>query len=198
VKQSDMQPPKHPHSILEAIEGQSHVFRYNTVPTVQPRQNVAEHIGRGILLMSLVIRELHDKVASFSNHYAYRLMVSFAIHDLAESLTGDIIGPTKNNVPEIANYEDSILEMLTNLSLYIPLSTEVIPTTVTMVDYAEGTLYCTEEYKLRNHRMKDALYNYLTALEPSIQKVEAHFTITLDCMRIILTRGWHVYNKYKE
>jgi hypothetical protein len=67
-----------------------------------------------------------------------------------------------------------------------------------MVDCAEGTMFCTEEYKLGNYRMRVCLYNYLTALEPSINRVEQFFGVPLQSMRMILTRGWHVYNKHKE
>lgn len=198
MNEEHMARPKHPSLVLEAIEGQIHTYRYSTVPTLQPRQNVAAHVGRCAQIMVVVIRELFDN-ASFTGDVAYNLLSRIVIHDLAESLTGDIIWPTKNHVPEIEHYEDSVLDSLGELSLYtgLPLigneNCVKVQSLVKMVDSAEGAMYSTEEVKLGNHRFMNPLMNYKNNLWGQLLKAEELWGQKFISISVIHRRAEQAY-----
>lgn len=185
---------KHPKMILEAIEAQSFVPRYSTKLTVQPRQSVAEHIGRGSLLMIVVMRELSLSPA-FNEAFAYRTLAEFVSHDLGESMTGDVISSTKEEVPEVEVFEDAMRNSLSSISLFLgggvgPREVwDIIPVIVSMVDYAEGTMYSTKEVRLGNTDLEVPLKNYTRGLEVKTRKVEEFFSTSLPSMRMLLRCG---------
>lgn len=197
MNEDHMAVPKHPHLILEAIEGQAHTYRYSTVPTLQPRQSVAAHIGRCAQIMVVVCREAHIS-KRFTHDLAAHLMTEITIHDLGESLTGDIIWPTKNHVPEIEEYELRITDQLMQLSLYTgpPIcqdDAELITQTVKMVDLAEGAMYSAEEVKLGNHRFMNPLNNYKNGLYNTMRVVEQAWGLAFGSIRMIHRRAEQIH-----
>lgn len=170
-----------PRRVLQAIEDQSTVVRYELHQT-HVNQTVADHVGRCCQLMVVVMDDW------FSQPHAKHGMVGkaslmacaltmMAMHDLSESVTGDVPYDTKLAVPEFQALEDRVQETLLQ-GIRVPHpewsghAPGIVEPFVRAVDMAELLLCCSREAEMGNSLILGLLAKAHSILHTQVQGLE--------------------------
>lgn len=129
----------------------ANVTRYHTVPTLIT-ETVGHH-SHGVALLTCMLSPVEPSA---------NLIFAALTHDLAEHQTGDIPAPSKRRFgigDQINALEERLLE---NSGWASEELTAVEVRTLKLADVAQGALFCVEEIKRGNSRMKAVLGRYLS------------------------------------
>lgn len=165
----------------------SHVFRYSSLPT-HNKESVAEHTFY-VAAYSMFLAEAINMRFGVSIDLR-KLMYGSLLHDLDETLTGDIIQPFKYSSPEIK----SAIDMQAERSMKILLNGlgmqhlydewmfakdgTLEGSIVVLADHASVVSYCLEERKLGNGYANEPLKNVMLILRRNIDSGVYHIYVT--------------------
>lgn len=147
--------------LLAGVQNTSHVFRYNLQP-VFFKQNIAEHMGRCCILASLICSEM-----SLGSDVTTEVMTKISLHDMHETITGEVVHPTKHH----PFFSDTFLKFESEVENHLfmrysssPDKFQDILNTLhhpdnqvdylcDIIDLAELVIYCTTEVQMGNNHV---------------------------------------------
>lgn len=172
--------------MLAAISTQQCIQRYALFPVLN-RQNVAEHTGRATQIMTMVLSDIIPfiKNPQEARELACMCMFGIALHDLGESITGDIPYVVKREMPELGAYEDGKLAALLKghcwderlAHMFQGFEYQIPHMLVKLVDMAELVAYCTQEYQMGNRLIRPIL-------EDGTKYLEQQYTSVINTMNV--------------
>lgn len=142
---------------LDFIIAGSEVKRYHTVRTIC--EETVGHHSHGVAMLCLL---LTDYEASS------QLLYAALIHDLAESVTGDIPSPTKREYgigEQVTNLEERLLK---GAGFSLPELSKREQRVLKLADIAQGALFCVREVELGNYKMHIVFDRYISYAEQLI------------------------------
>ena len=142
----------------------SHVYRYISVPTIR-RESIDEHIAY-VSLYALIIAK--DLIKSGHNVNLSILLERTLVHDLDESITGDVIRTVKYGHPDLKRVLDEVATLMMarlDKSLGVSLSSawrdakgvDLEGAILEVVDLFQVISYVSEEIDLGNRHLLNIL-----------------------------------------
>lgn len=146
--------------------------RYHTLPTIG-HQTVAEHSGRMLLLLLLIIEEP-----------SIELVKGILYHDLPECETGDVPAPAKWRNPKLTAALDTAEgRFICDNELHVHL-TDREQHLLKWLDSIECAFYCVDQMMLGNRNLDQCFHNVMTHLNsmplPSYSKAEQLKALLLE------------------
>jgi 5'-deoxynucleotidase YfbR-like HD superfamily hydrolase len=137
------------HRLIKAIGDQSNIKRYALFTTIQT-STVAEHVGRVAMILAVAMSQIHAVVGDEGIKLMFYSLLCGCIHDLPESITGDIPFPVHRQVKELKyldlNVADSLFRDLPVLKSSYALKDALVKS----ADMAELVMFVTKEIQLGN------------------------------------------------
>lgn len=174
--------------LLASVQNSSHVVRYNLQP-VFFKQNIAEHMGRCCMLASLICAELN-----LLQRETAEVLTKISLHDLHETITGEVVHPTKHHPffsdiflkfeteaenqlfmqqPDPGRFQE-ILVLLHSQSPTF----DMVNYLCNIIDLAELVMYCTTEVQMGNNHVAYMLSDTVESL--SIMSDEFYHSFHLN------------------
>lgn len=156
-------------NIRAAINGtlrrMHHVRRYSSVPAIHP-ENVAEHSWQVAMLSYLIANDLNVRVGA-PNINLGRLLSRALVHDISESMSGDIIRSFKHGSPEMTlacNDQDwvNVLKLCSELNTNLHMDfQEAKDETLEGQIVALADLFCVVSYCAAEKRLGNAEVDFI-------------------------------------
>lgn len=135
---------------LDFILSGASVKRFHTVNTIS--QETVGHHSHGVAMLVMLL----DPEASKS------LITAALFHDLSEHVTGDIPSPAKREYGINSQVSDLEHRLMLEAGIEFPNLSSNNKRILKLADIAHGALFCVEEVKMGNSKMKSIFNTYMS------------------------------------